>query len=116
MSLNLESVAVGAIGGLLGSGGLFGIFVFVLKHYIQKKLNERDEKEKERAALRLERSQIERELWHALGRLQFWLHRAIVTDSHNGELEKAFEEFQAAEEKSKALDTKILAMHEEDKK
>lgn len=108
----IKDVIIGAAAGLFGSGGLLGLFFFVIKRYLQKRLDERDEKEREKTQLRLERSQIERELWHALGRLLFWLYRAITTGTHNGELEKAFEDFQAAEEKSKALDMKILAMNE----
>ena len=108
----IKDILIGAAAGIFGSGGLLGLFFFVIKRYLQKKLDERDEKEREKAQLRLERSQIERELWHALGRLLFWINRAIVTGTHNGELEKAFEDFQTAEEKSKALDMKILAMNE----
>lgn len=108
----IKDILIGAAAGLFGSGGLLGLFFFVVKRYLQKKLDERDEKERVKTEIRLERSQIERELWHAMGRLLFWIHRAITTGSHNGELEKAFEEFQAAEEKSKALDMRILAMNE----
>ena len=107
-----KDVLIGAAAGIFGSGGLLGLFFFVIKRYLQKKLDERDQKEREKAQLRLERSRIEKELWHALGRFLFWVNRAIVTETHNGELEKAFEDFQAAEEKSKELDMKILAMNE----
>ena len=108
----INDILIGAAAGIFGSGGLLGLFFFVVKRYLQNKLDERDQKEKEKAQLRLERSKIEKELWHALGRLLFWINRAIVTGTHNGELEKAFEDFQAAEEKSKELDMEILAMNE----
>lgn len=108
----IKDILIGAAAGIFGSGGLLGLFFFVIKRYLQKKLDERDAREKEKMELRLERNQIERELWHSVGRLLFWTHRAITTGTHNGELEKAFEEFEAAEEKSKALDMKILAINE----
>lgn len=108
----IKDILIGIAAGIFGSSGLIGLFFFVIKRYLEKKLNERDLKEKEKVKHRLERSKIERELWHALGRFCFWTYRAIVTGTHNGELQQAFEEFQAAENKSKELDMEILAINE----
>ena len=47
-----------------------------------------------------------------MGRLFFFVHKAIVTGQHNGDLEAAWEEYQEAEKKKKALDREILAENE----
>ena len=51
-------------------------------------------------------------MMHCQGRLMFWMHKAIITGDHNGDLEEAFEAYQRAEKARKDLDREILAENE----
>jgi hypothetical protein len=55
------------------------------------------------------RSKLEDELHHAQGRALFWLHRAIMTGDHNGDMEEAFADLTRVEKKIKDHDREIIA-------
>ena len=57
---------------------------------------------------------LEDKLEHATGRLLFYLHKAVVTGRHNGDLEAAWTTYQEAESEMKALDREVLVEHEMD--
>lgn len=92
-----------------GGSGIVGLMFFFIRRYLENRLKENEDEEKRRKEINIRRMRIEDELHHAYGRLFFWIHRAIVTQSHNGELEAAFRELQAAEQKKKDLDREIIA-------
>lgn len=97
---------------MLGSGGVVGLFFFVIRFYIEKKLKEADAREKERLQAKIDMRKVDDEISHATGRVLFWLHHAITHDGeHNGELEDAFKAYQEAENKKKEMDREILAKY-----
>ena len=98
----------------LGSGGVVGIFFYFFRRYIERRLQKSEQAAEQRRLEKLKRLEIEDEIQHAQGRMFFWLYKAIVTGEHNGDLEEAFDSLQAAEEKQKQLDRKILAQHTTD--
>lgn len=99
-------------GALIGGAGLVGLIFAFIRRYIEKRLTKREDEDKKKREQRLNRIKTEDELIHCQGRLFFWMHRAITTGQHNGDLEKAFENYQAAEKKRKDLDREIIAEHE----
>lgn len=111
MMFNATEVILTAV---IGSGGMLGIFFFILRYYLEKRLKEREEYEKEQTKQRMERIKINDRLTHCYGRMFFWMYKAIVDNKHNGDLENAFKELQAAEDEKKELDRKILAEHMHD--
>lgn len=52
---------------------------------------------------------VEDKLFHSYGRMFFWTHKYIVTQEHNGDLAKAFEQLQEAKQRKKELDREIIA-------
>ena len=101
-----------ALPGVLVSVLVSGLVLYYIRAYIDHKLKEDEEHRKKEQQLRLQRSQLEQKRRRALGRLLFWMHRAITHPPHNGELEEAMEDFRAVEDEQKALDQKILAEFE----
>ena len=100
------------VGGCLGGSGIAGLFFYFLKRYIEKKLQKVEDDADSRLRTRIARMKIDDELHHAYGRLFFWLYKAVITQKHNGELEKAFLTLQGVEEKKKDLDRQIIAQAE----
>lgn len=96
---------------VLGSGGVAGIFFALIRHYIEKRLKEVEEREQERIKWKIEQRKADEEITHATGRVLFWLHHAIVKGEHNGELEAAFDNLQKAEAHKKDMDREILAKY-----
>jgi len=97
------------VSGIIGGSGIAGLFFHFLKRYIERKLQKAEADADSRLQIRIKRMTIDDELQHAYGRLFFWLYKAVVTQNHNGELEKAFEALQEVEQKKKDLDRQIIA-------
>lgn len=89
-----------------------GLVFLYIRRYIDGKLNAREAASKKQKEQQIRRLKIDDEMEHATGRLFFFMHKAIVTNTHNGDLESAWTEFQAAERKKKELDREIIAEHE----
>lgn len=104
--------AKAALPGALVSLLVSGLLLYYIRSYIDHKLVEEEKQRAEEMATRIQRSQLEMRRRRALGRLMFWMHRAIVQPPANGELAEAMEAFQEVEEDQKALDQKILAKFE----
>lgn len=100
------------VGALLGGAGLVGLLFAFIRRYIENKLIKKEDEDKRRREQRLKRIKAEDELMHCTGRLFFWMHKAIVSGEHNGDLEKAFEAYQQAEKIRKDLDREIIAENE----
>lgn len=94
----------------VGIGALInGVVVFYFQKNVNKILCIKEYEEKRRKDLRKERREIDDELWHSVGRVIFWVNKAITTGEHNGDLEKAVDAFSKAEELKKRLDRDIIA-------
>ena len=104
--------AAGALPGALVSALISGLALHYLKRYFDKKLVKAEERQKERLKIRKRRSEAEQKRRRAEGRLLFWVHHALVKPPPNGELEKAWEDFQTAEEEQKEIERSILAEYE----
>ena len=76
-----------------------------------EELEKKDEQHKRRE-LAVRRMKVDDELQHCEGRLFFWIHKAIVTGVHNGDLEAAFDNYQKAEQAKKELDREIIVENE----
>ena len=103
-----ELVISGLIGAVVGGSGITGLIFFFIRRYIEKSLEAREELNRHQREQKIQRLKIEDELQHWEGRLFFWIHKAIVTGEHNGDLEKAFKEYQEADERKKQLDRDII--------
>lgn len=108
---NAASVILSAV---IGGSGIVGLGFAYIRRAVDKKLKEHEAEETRRRAVRLHRLMVEDEWNHAAGRLFFFVHKAIVTGHHNGDLEAAFSDFQDAEVKKKELDRRILVESELD--
>ena len=93
--INVETVWAALVGTVFGGSGLVGLLFVFLRRFIDKRLEDR-------------------ELEHATGRLLFYLHKAIVTGQHNGDLAAAWQSYQDSEQRKKALDREILVENEMD--
>ena len=104
--------AVNALPGALVSFLISGLALHYLKRYFDKKLVSAEAKQQERLKIRKQRSEAEQRRRRAEGRLLFWMHHAIVKPPANGELEKAWEDYQEAEDAQKEIERSILAEYE----
>lgn len=104
-----ESMAV-VFTSVMGSGGLVGLGFWLLKKYIDAKMQKAEEEEKHRREMKARRMEIDDELHHCYGRLFFWINHHLTRGTPpNGELKDAFEHLQRAEAAKKQLDREILA-------
>lgn len=100
------------VGAVFGGAGLTGLLFVYMRRFIDKRLERREQEDSRRRDQRYRRRTIEDEMEHATGRLFFFIHKAIVTGQHNGDLESAFEEYQQVEKRKKALDREIIVENE----
>ena len=101
-----------AIPGIVASAVFSGIGVFLLQLYIKERLEEANAKRAEDSKIRRKQAQAVREWRHAIGRLLFWMHRAIVKPPANGELENAWALFQQTEDDLRGADNDIISDYE----
>lgn len=98
---------------LIGGSGICGIVFLFIRHYIEKRLSVREEREKKDEELRKKRRKINDRIQHAQGRTLFWLVQAVDPEQENKNLIGSFQNLQTAEEEGKDLDRDILAEHDE---
>lgn len=108
------AIAGAVLGAVFGGAGIVGLLFAYIRHFIDKRLAQRDAADAKQKDQHIRRLTIEDEWKHAAGRLFFFLHKAVVTGQHNGDLEAAFTKFQEAEDKKKALDREIIVENEMD--
>ena len=104
---SLEAIVAAIVGAALGGAGIVGLVFAYIRRFIDKRLAARDAEDEKKRKTRLRRLTIEDEMEHATGRLFFFIHKAIVSGQHNGDLESAWEKYQEVEEKKKDLDRQI---------
>jgi len=112
--MTLNEIIVIIATAVLGSSGVVGLIFYFFKKWIDKKFSAAEEEAEKKKKLKEERLEIDDELHHAYGRLFLWLHYAVTKNVANGELEDAFENLQAVEEKKKRLDRRSIAEIEKD--
>ncbi len=108
-----EVVITAMVTALVGSGGAVGILFWYLQRYLDKRLKISDDERRSRLEKQISSLKIENKIRHAYGRMFFWLYKAITTGEHNGDLKKAFEELEAAEQEQKEYDYQVLAEQEQ---
>lgn len=106
---DLVTVILSAV---VGGAGFVGLLFGFIRFYIEKRITKNEEEDKRRLDNRIKRRAIDDEWKHSVGRLLFWIVRAIQTGEHNGELKSAYEHFEQSEAKQKDLDREILATNE----
>lgn len=107
-----EFFSLSAVAGTVASALFSGIVLYYIRRYIDKRLVSAEARQQERTKIRRKRSEAEQRRRRAEGRLLFWMHHALVKPPPNGELESAWEEYQAAEETQKEIERQILAEFE----
>ena len=112
--INVETVWAALVGTVFGGSGLVGLLFVFLRRFIDKRLEDREREDEKHREQRVRRLTLEDELEHATGRLLFYLHKAIVTGQHNGDLAAAWQSYQDSEQRKKALDREILVENELD--
>lgn len=110
--MTIESIINVAVSAIV-SGLISGVALKYVTRYFDKKLEAEEAHKKQVEKQRHDRTVAEANRRRAAGRLFFWLHHAIVKPPPNGELEKAMENYTAAEDAQKALEQEILATIEE---
>lgn len=112
----IKEAAVGAAVSCLFSLLISGLGVFYLQHYLKEKWSERESEAARRQTERRKVDVLEARLQRALGRLLFWMHDALVkgVEHANGDLEKAFADYNDAEEALKAYEQEQLAAHQDE--
>ncbi len=110
--MSVSEVAAVAVSSIVGGAGIVGLLFFFIRRYLERALDRREGEERRHRENRVKRASYNDALQHAQGRLLFWLYQAIVKGQHNGELEQAFADFQAAEQRIKDHDRYIVAEQE----
>lgn len=95
-------------------GGIVALFFGLINRSINKKLTAAENDQKKKKINRIMRIKLEDALFQTIGRLLFWLYRFAITGDHNGELDKAYKAFEAAEQSRKEFKNGIYAESEQD--
>lgn len=88
-----------------------GLGAYYLHAYLDGKRKEAEQRAEERRKQKRKADVLEARRRRALGRVLFWTHHALIkgVESANGDMEKAFAEYDKVEEEQKALEQEILA-------
>ena len=103
----LKSAAVSCV----VSAVISGVGVFYLQRYLDAKRKESEERAAQRRRERRKADLLESKRRRAAGRMFFWMHYGLVhgVERANGDLERAFEDYNAAEEEQNILSR--IAVH-----
>lgn len=98
---------------VLVSAVVSGLGVWYLQEFLKRRSELSAGQAKKRREEREKGDIIEAKRRKAAGRMFFWLHDAVVKgpEHANGDLEKAFDDYNAAEEEQKAFERELLAEH-----
>lgn len=111
----IEAIKTAAISCAV-SALISGVGVFYLQRYLEKKRKESEEQAVRRRQQRRKQDLLEAQRRRAAGRMFFWIHYALVrgVDQANGDLEKAFSDYNEVEEEQKAFEQELLAEHQDE--
>ena len=111
----LESIKQAAVSALV-SALISGIGIFYLQRFLNDKHRESEQRAADRREARRRGDLLEAKRRRAAGRLLFWLHFGIVrgAEAANGDLERAWEDYTAAEEEQKLFEQEQLAAHQDE--
>lgn len=93
-----------------------GIGVYYLHAYLDGRRRESEQAAAKRREERRKADALESQRRRAAGRLLFWLHDAVVKgkDHANGDLEKAYQDYNNAEDDQKRFEQMLLAEHHDE--
>lgn len=93
-----------------------GIGIYYLQSFLNTKRRESEEQAARRRSERRKAEVLESRRRRAAGRMFFWLHYAAVkgAEAANGDLEKAFSDYNEVEEEQKAFEQELLAAHQDE--
>ena len=109
----MEEFFVTVLDNLKPAAATGAILVRYLKIQIDKARKDREEKEKQEITYR----RLQQNKEHRMGRYIFWLEKGLEEfdkkhEYFNGELRKAYDEYQAAEKAQKDFEQDIIAKHD----
>ena len=93
-----------------------GIGLYYLRGYYDRKQQEREELADQRRNERRKADMLEARRRRAAGRMFFWMHYALIkgVEQANGDLEKAFLDYNEIDEDQKAFEQELLAEHQDE--
>lgn len=108
----LEAIKQAAVSAMV-SALISGVGVFYLQRYLIDKHRESERKAAERREARRRADLLEAKRRRAAGRLLFWMHFGITRgkEAANGDLERAWQDYTAAEDAQKQFEQEQLAEH-----
>lgn len=111
----IETIKTAAISAAT-SALVSGIGIYYLQSFLNTKRKESEEQAARRRAERRKADVLESRRRRAAGRLFFWINDAVVkgVDHANGDLRKAFEDYNEVEDEQKAFEQELLAEHQEE--
>lgn len=111
MTLTGSEIVTIIASSVLGGAGVVGLLFALIRGYIERKITKASANAEEQKKRAIKKKIIDEEWEQAVGRLLFWIVRAIETGQHNGELHEAHERFKEVEQKAKDYDREIIANH-----
>ena len=111
----IEAIKQAAISAAV-SALISGVGIFYLQRYLDAKRRESEEQAAQRRRERRKADVLESRRRRAAGRMFFWMHYALVkgVEQANGDLEKAFQDYNEVEEEQKAFEQELLAEHQDE--
>lgn len=106
--ISIETIIATIAGAVIGGSGICGLLFAYMRRFIDKRLDAREHENAKNLRLKTERLKLEDELNAATGKVIFYLHKAIVTGQHNGDLEDAWTNYQTIRTKKEDFDRSIL--------
>lgn len=106
--INIETILVTVIGAIVGGSGIVGLAFAYMRRFIDRRLDAREHENAHNLEQKTKRLKLDNELGDATGKLLFYMHKAIVTGQHNGELEDAWNHYQEVLQKKEDFDRSIL--------
>ena len=110
----IETLKTALVSALV-SALISGVGIYYLHAYLDGKRRESEQAASQRRAERRKADVLESQRRRATGRMFFWLHDAVVKgkDHANGDLERAYEDYNRIEEEQKRFEQEMLAEHQD---
>ena len=110
----IETLKTALVSALV-SALISGVGIYYLHAYLDGKRRESEQAAAQRRAERRKADVLESQRRRATGRMFFWLYDAVVKgkDHANGDLERAYEDYNRIEEEQKRFEQEMLAEHQD---